>query len=713
MTVTAAGESTISSSSVPSGHAGPRPLSPDDEKTLRWLTMALAEGESLNRREFNYDKIGASIDAIMGVDEPVIRSPKLSKARFNRLQKIALEMRAMLTDIKPFWVYEANCKRYEPQAKLFGKLAKNWYQRRGIDQVFRDAIDYVMVAGSGYVHTFWNPDLPGPTDAKGRVTQGDIDARAEDPRDVIVFSPSGDRRSIQNAKAVFIRRERPTRWMKEFYGDKARDIKSDRIGYEKESPTQRRSREMRDAALSDSEGPLFGSGSGSFFSGAPAAKIGGAVPVTDEFTCYLRDFTRNEEGHPVEMGDWRDVIDPSTGQPKIDPFTGETEREPINSWSYTVDPGEPLYPFLRRIVATRYGILEDGPSHFQHAHFPICKVTLDTWAWSWLGTSPIHALLPIQREINETVRAISDTIRRQANRGMIYDKKSVPAGVAKKFNTRAANQKLGINPHAQGAKGAVQIIDEPEMSRSLPEWLGMLIEEMEEEAGTASMKSFSQLGQVPSTETIDKIVESMTPLIRARSRAMEVFIREFAMMLASMFMQYYDVNLRLRILGQEGMVAEDLNYRPGDMLPDYIDDDAYDSIVGPDGTASYFLKESAKLRGPDPDYVRNREFLRFFDFNIAPGSLLDAATITRKLLYLQLHRMRLVDRWTLYEELGIPNGGKPPAWATSIDKRLMAEQMYMTMGMFPPTGEGAAGRPPTAASMPSLNPDGGMTETAN
>lgn len=670
------------------------PISENEQAVLRWMTLALEEGLSINRSEYHYDQIGAAIDAIMGADEPVVRSPKLSKAKFNRIQKIALEMRSMLTDIKPFWVYEANCKRYEPQARIFGKLAKNWYQRRGADQAFRDAIDYVLVAGTGYLHLYWNPDLSGPSDSKGRPTQGDIDVRAEDPRDVIPFTLSGDRRSLQGAKGVFIRRERPTRWLKERYGDAAAGIKADRIGFEKESPSARRSREAKQAVLEGSQGPLF---SGNFFGSSPEARsLNGATPVTDEFTVYLHDFTLHEGSKPIEMGDWEDGYDAQ----------GKKTRVPLNSWSYIVEPGERKYPFGRRIVATRFGVLEDGPAHFHHGMLPVCKVTLDTWAWSWLGTSTIQTLLPIQREINDTVRAISDSIRRQAGRGMIYDKKAVPAGAAKAFNTRAPNQKLGINPHAAGAKGAVMIVEEPELSRSLPEWLTMLISEMEEEIGTASMKAFSQLGQVPSTETIDKIIESMTPLVRARSRAMEVFIQEFAMMLASLFMQFYDVNLRLRILGQEGMVAEDWDYRPGDLLPDFIDDDDYEELVGPDGTASYFVKDEAIERGPAQDFIRNREFLRFFDFNIAPGSLLDAATITKKLLYLQLSRMGLIDHWTLLEELGVQNVGKPPAWATDITKRLQAERL-MGLGVMSST----QGRPPTAQAMPALNPDGGMTES--
>lgn len=685
------------------------PEIPESERlTLEKLSLMLEEGIATNRREYHYDQIGAAIDAIMGADEPIVRSPKLSRGRINKLQKTALELRSMLTDIKPFWIYESNCARYEPQAKILGKLAKNWYQRRGIDQVFRDAIDYVLVAGSGYVHLFWNPDLAGPSDRRGRITAGDIDARAEDPRDVIPLSMGGDKRSIQNGRGAAIRRERVTRELKREYPKFADRIVTDRTGFEKESPSQRRVRETAQSMLDQSQGLV--QAAGIFAGSSPIKSIGGAAPVTDEFTFYLHDFQTNDSKKPKEMGPWADC-EQCGGTGSVDgaqcDYPGcRGGRIPSASWSYVAESGDPLYPFGRRIVATRTCILEDGPSYFHHGMFPICKITLDTFAWSWLGAAPIQVLLPIQREIDRNVRIVQDWIARSGNRGMIYDKKAVPPGIAKRFNTRIPGMKLATNPHAKGPGGAVEIIQEPELSRMIPEWLKMLMDQMEEISGIASMKSFTQLGQVPSSETIDKIIDSMTPLVRARSRSMEVFIRDFAMMLASMFMQFYDVNLRLRILGPEGMVAEDWNYRPGDLLPDYIDDDDYDQMFGPDGTTSYFVKEAAKQRGPSQDHVRNREFLRFFDFNIAPGSLLDAATITKKLLYLQLARMGLIDHWTLLEELGVQNVGKPPAWATDITKRLQAERL-MGLGIMAST----AGHPPSAQQMPTLQPDGVMSES--
>jgi hypothetical protein len=670
----------------------PREL-PDREYhqgVLEWMNFALDEGLAANQAQFNYDRIGTIIDSIMGVDELRVRSPKLSRARINRVQKIALEMRSMLTDIKPFWEYKANCKRYEKQAEVLGKLARHWYLSRGIDQVFRDSIDYVLAAGTGYIHLYWNPDIPGPSDPTGRQTIGDIDARAEDPRDVIPIRFNGDKRSVQNCRGVIIRRERPTSWIKQVYGEKASKVESDRTGYEKESPSQRRLREAKAEVMGNSKGPY-----GEFlFGGAPAQKISGPVPVTDEFTCYIHDFSVNKSSKAKEMGEFVDVRDESGAV---------VAREPKFSWCYVVQSGERLYPFGRRIIFTRYGVLEDGPSHFHSGMFPVCKVTLDSWAWSWMGSSPIQPLLSLQRSVDDTARVIQDYIARVGEPGSRYDRNALPAGLARKLNTRAPGMKVAHNAHAGKP---FELLAEPPLAPTVPEWLKFLLDSMDELSGIAALKNLSQLNQIPSTETIDKIIESMTPLVRARSRALEHFIREFAMMLASIIMQHYTLDLRLRILGADGVTPEDFNYRAGDMLPDYINDDDYEDVPDGQGGVVTRVRPEVMQRGPSPDFIRNREFLRFLSFEVAPGTLLDAATITKKLLYLQLARMGLVDHWTLLEVMQVPNVGNPPEWATDITLRLQAEKM-MGLGILAST----VGRPPTAQAMPSMTPSGAISES--
>jgi hypothetical protein len=645
------------------------------------MNRALEEAVSGNHEEFNYSKIGEMIDAIMGEDEPRVRSSRLSNARINRLQKIALEMRSMMTDIKPFWNYQANSKRYEKQADIFGKLAKNWYLRRGIDQTFCDAIDYVLVAGTGYVHFYWDYDLPGPPDRKGLPTQGDVNLRAEDPRDVFIVQHSGDKRSLQNARGVIIRRERPTRWIKQTYGTKAANVEPDRTGYEKESPSQKRSRAKEEEVASASKGPFHEK----LFGGSPHQTVPGSVPVTDEFTAYLHDWSMNESNREKEMGEFIDAVDAD----------GQRVREPKYSWCYTVKPGEPLYPFGRRIIFTRYGVISDGPSHFHGVQIPVCKMTLDTWAWSLIGTSPLQPLLSIQRAYDENVRAIQDHTRRVARPGLRYDKNALAAGLAKKLDMRRDGAKIAHNPHAGKP---VEPIFEPPLDQAILVWQEVLEKALDELSGVAALKNLSQLGQMPSSETIDRIIDSMTPLVRARSRAMEIFVRDFAMILASMFMQFYTLDLRLRILGADGMTFEDWDYAAGDLVPDFIADEDYDGAGN--------IKRESFERGPSPAHIRNREFQRYFTYDIAPGSLLDAATVTKKLMHMQLSRMGLIDHWTLLETLQIPNVGAPPDWATDITKRLQAEQL-MGLGVIAST----VGRPPSAQQMPSLNPDGGISES--
>ena len=66
-------------------------------------------------------------------------------------------------------------------------------------------------------------------------------------------------------------------------------------------------------------------------------------------------------------------------------------------------------------------------------------------------------------------------------------------------------------------------------------------------------------------------------------------------------------------------------------------------------------------------------------------------------MYLRLHREGLMDPWTLFEVLEIPNGGSPPSGTKEIPKRIQ-EAMAMGIGQEVPT----PGPKPTGQSPPKL-----------
>jgi hypothetical protein len=154
----------------------------------------------------------------------------------------------------------------------------------------------------------------------------------------------------------------------------------------------------------------------------------------------------------------------------------------------------------------------------------------------------------------------------------------------------------------------------------------------------------------------------------------------------------------MSILGTEGMTFEDYDEEwhtemRNSMVPAHLTTEDRDRW-NQDGTIR-------------PQHIRAKEFLRQFTYDIAPGSLLSASEVTTKLLYIQLFRAGIMDVWTLYDKLGIPNVGKPPGDATTITDRLMAMQQ---MGLQPQVS--ATGRKASGQTMPTMKSGtGGIVES--
>jgi hypothetical protein len=338
------------------------------------------------------------------------------------------------------------------------------------------------------------------------------------------------------------------------------------------------------------------------------------------------------------------------------------------------------------IVLTRSCKLYDGPNPYWHGLFPCPKLTLDPWPWAWLGKSPLKDLLPIQKEIDRCARGVADIFEKYWRPDLIADKKNISKAAADRIDTRKAGLRLMMNPIAgQGIK-----LEYPNM-QGVPvamEWIKSLIEDMKEQSGTQELSSLVQLGQIPSSETIERMIESWSPAIRLRSRVMEAFLREVAMITLMNFFQWYTLPQRIAVLGQKGMTFEDFDFDPETLIPDMI----ATMGKGEDGN-------------PLPRYERAREFIRYFTYQIAPGSLLAASEVTDKLMYLQLARMGFCDPISLLEKLGVNNVAPASmleaAGETILERLQWCQQQGLSMAVGP-AGASAAGRKATGQAMPRM-----------
>src|SRR5579872_6840760 len=71
-----------------------------------------------------------------------LKTSSLSLTTSNHLGKIATDLAALMTDVKPFWDFRTYNPRLEKYAEIFGKLSSAWYLQRGIDTRFSECIKY-------------------------------------------------------------------------------------------------------------------------------------------------------------------------------------------------------------------------------------------------------------------------------------------------------------------------------------------------------------------------------------------------------------------------------------------------------------------------------------------------------------------------------------------------------------------------------------------
>lgn len=625
------------------------------DPTIAWLTEAVAESEAFLAAQPGWSKIGKSIDTIMSMDETDELDPRsaLSQTRTNRIAKISEDIAALMTDTKPFWDYAVSNRRFEQTAANYGKLATFWYQGRNIDLRLADAIKYYVAAGTGYIHLFWNSEI------------GDVDACAEDPRNVLPVRPV-NYESCESCLGIIVKRKVPVNYIKDRYKVNATaDSDGSSITWLEK---------LRDSAA-DIVSPIW-----KFSKSTKAEPDLPRIPTCTLYTMYLKDDRKNTSkdlgtkftGKPREMGEFMDGQGDDAGK-----------RIPANNWSYIAKVGDPLYPHRRTITWVGNQIVYDGPSFYWHDQFPIIKLTLQPYPWSWLGKAPVWDLLRLQTSLNRLLRVVDDHAAQVAQPGSVHDKNSVSRSVYDTFDTRRAGWKIYQNPLA--GKG-IQIVNPPALDASIWEHIKWIIEEMDELSGVTDVSQMMKLNQLPSTSTVESILNSMTPALRFRSRILEAFTRNLAMQLAYNFTQFYTLPMRVVILGPGGIVQDDFDYDPGTLVPDFVHADDFDTQGSP--TAD------ALVRGPLPRYDRAREFLRRFAFKITPGSLLNAAQVEQKMIYLQLTRAGWMDIFTLWEILGIPNIGVLPDDVRTIPERLQYQASLGLNGDVNAAGRKASGEAP-------------------
>jgi hypothetical protein len=643
------------------------PHADDPLNLLGYLREACQEGDNFLRSQRGYLQIDLAQRMIMGdfgADD--IRSADLSHVTDNEFGSIALQLQAQNTDTRPFFIYTTKNPSYSAQARMLNVCAEHWWLARQVDMRFRDAINGCSAGGTSCLWTTWNPFI------------GDYETRYIDGRDALPVRPSSYH-SYQDCEALVIRQERSTNELKRRWPSMADSIRADRdgtagMGEEAETYSQRVL-----STLNKSPFTLYRE----FLSKAKAAMSSGAFPVTDLFTAYIHDYSRNESDHTKLMGPW----------------TYDARPRPLRNWSYEVPPGEPLYPGGRVVVCTNTAILYDGPNSYWHDQFPASKLTMIQWPFEkcYLGKAPLWDIIEWQKELNESQRRIADHCAKFVDPDLVIDQNSgLSRSSAEKIRARKAGGKFFKRP---GPGDGFRFEYPPPMPAEVLMRPDAIISRMRSLAQTFDMQTVLNKGQLPANEALTMMMSLQTAGVRTTSRTLEAFMREFGYQRAYDFAQNYTKAMRLTLMGPMGSTPQDFDIDPSVLVPAFVGED-YDSKGQ--------IKQD-RLQQPRTRRSRAKDYLRNFSFDVRPNSMLKAAHENDELKYLQLARGGFIDPVTMLEFMEFPNIGQdqiPGGDPGTVVGRLLKLSQANLLGSVGPAGRRSSGQ-----QAPQLKSSGAISES--
>jgi hypothetical protein len=174
--------------------------------------------------------------------------------------------------------------------------------------------------------------------------------------------------------------------------------------------------------------------------------------------------------------------------------------------------------------------------------------------------------------------------------------------------------------------------------------------EMEDVSGMRGVTQLAQLGQMPSSDTLEKYMEALSPILRLRSRQMEIALSRLAHLLKVGFFQWYSAPRRIELLGKDGITREDFDLEPGTLTP-----------AGEGDRATRALKHQ-----------------KLFSFQVAPNTWLNVSHTTQKMMMLQLLREQLMDPWTIWAQFDVPDAGIQPAETVPERIKIAKQRGFMT-----------------------------------
>jgi len=612
-----------------------------------WLKEAKQDGETYLRAQRAWGDIDMGIDIISG-DAYGKNLKGMSDLKVPMVKRDVREAVSVLANMRPLWGYKTDNQDLLKQNIILNKMLRAWYYRPFVRDSFRSALQYAAVTGLGWLSPVWGSDSV----MRGLGTR-DILLEVYSPRDVIPYGITKDH-DIQKTYVVTIRKEMPMQLAMIDY-----PTQLDLIVPSRGTPSWLKKGGSKVRRFLSPLLNQFGPGSGKDTDDT------GPFPTVDIFFSYILDDSINMSEKPAFMGEgnWQYTVPVYNSEMQ----TGINDSSGRPTFRKADRQDAKLFPLRRRVVWTERGTLNDNSSPYWHGMVPLVPFTVDDWPWDFIGYSMPHDGAPIEKAATGILRGLVDSVNVKLDPPLAYDENAISSGLMDLFNPRKPGQRIKINSQ-QNEKPITMPVD-PNFYNIDAVVAGApdkLYEYLHYVLGTRDIAALSKAKQIPSGDSIEKMMELAGPIVSDMSMRMESSMVRLGEMWKGNAFQFYDFRHRVEVLGKDGVSEEDLDYDPGNMIPSHLPDEMQkisehtklakinnQPYTPPDSRASVVERAKAHMNS--------------FRFHVTPNSLHQITQLTKKMLMLQLWAKGFpIDPWSVAEAMDIDNYGAPSQLKTIL-----------------------------------------------
>ena len=651
---------------MPTGYECP-PREASETDRLAWLKQTKAQAEAWLQTQPTYKNFNEAI-AILNGDDDIDLPDGLSRVTAGEVRRNVKELTETLSKLKALSEVRTDNKPMFNQAAILNKLQDSWWFSTRPQRKIKGTLEFAGGAGTGFIVQEWDPNFH----SRGR---GDIALRAYGCHQVLPVQLPADH-DFQKAYAVHIVNEMTIGQAHDRWWAQRDKITPDRMAPSWMKKGMDQVQKFLAPVLQ-----LFGPG----VKGPAADPIWPTVDI--QFT-YIKDLAINQTGRTVTMGEpgtsWEYQV-PSMG---MEVESGLFQNGQPLLRRVTVEEAR-LYPLRRLVIWCETGILYDDTSYWWHGEFPAIPISLDRFIWQPIGTPITRNVAPIEDEVTRIMRAIGDAAVTRLEPPLQVNENAFGEDDAQEFSTRVPGRTYRMNVMMGDAVKPILPPEFYNLPNYMVDWVKFLEAKIQRNMGVLDATAIATAKQVPSPDTVEKMREIAGPILTGMTDAIEEALQHVGRQWIWLAFQFYTVNRRIQLLGQDGVSVEDYDYDPATLVPSHLPDE--DPTKGP---SKYSRLERAKWHAAQ------------FYFFVVPGSLHGITTMVQRLLLIQLKKAGMwIDQWTLAKAFNLPDFGPEPEGTINMIERWQAEQrinqenagrLAEQTGKGQGTGQGKGGGRPNA-----------------